>query len=259
MTINKPGIMKNKNLTILVVISLGLVLAASVIMSSQAATPIKNPPVPLIEGPVKAKSEGKDTSGTDVRWILPGKRALNPKIYGTPLSAGGGGPLGFEPDIGVKVADRDTFTPTVDGGGLLTDVTEKAILKALGFECEFTTDCTAAGAGLPIDPNTGTAVTEVFTNQATPLLFSNRHDVIKDCKKDCHYKYEVEDRTIFDDPASKDKVDFHAKFLSPVDENDETHSYKVTVKKSIPVGPVHPFMGGVGTNFVHHGITANRV
>ena len=58
-------------------------MTSSVIMSSQAATPIENPPVPLIEGPVEVESEGKDASGTDVRWILPGKRALNPKIYGS--------------------------------------------------------------------------------------------------------------------------------------------------------------------------------
>ncbi len=40
--------------------------------------------------------------GGTVRWILPGERRLDPSIFGTPQA-----PLGFEPDIGVPVEDRN--------------------------------------------------------------------------------------------------------------------------------------------------------
>ena len=40
--------------------------------------------------------------GGTVRWILPGERRLDPSIFGTPQE-----PLGFEPDIGVPVEDRN--------------------------------------------------------------------------------------------------------------------------------------------------------
>lgn len=39
----------------------------------------------------------------DVRWILPGPRALDPEVFGTPTA-----PLGFEPDVGVPLAERLT-------------------------------------------------------------------------------------------------------------------------------------------------------
>lgn len=39
--------------------------------------------------------------GTDVRWILPGLRALDPAIFGTPDQ-----PLGFEPDTGLPLEMR---------------------------------------------------------------------------------------------------------------------------------------------------------
>jgi hypothetical protein len=47
---------------------------------------------------VKAKS-----NGPDVRWILPGPRALDPAIFGTPDM-----PLGFDADVGLPLAARLT-------------------------------------------------------------------------------------------------------------------------------------------------------
>ncbi len=143
---------------------------------------------PLAGGKVTIKSSG---SG-DVRWILPGLRALDPKIFGTPDA-----PLGFEPDVGVPIGMR------------LTN-----------------------GAG-----------TE-FTTTMNPTSFSNKFLEISG-----EYKLKAVDVTAFDDPHSKDTVDFKVEFTSP----DGVNEYKITVKKSLPVGPDHPFMGGVGTNFIHHG------
>ena len=40
--------------------------------------------------------------GGTVRWLIPGERRLDPSIFGTPQA-----PLGFEPDIGVPVEDRN--------------------------------------------------------------------------------------------------------------------------------------------------------
>lgn len=41
-------------------------------------------------------------AGDDVRWILPGKRKLDPAVFGTPDQ-----PIGFEPNIGVPLQARE--------------------------------------------------------------------------------------------------------------------------------------------------------
>lgn len=66
------------------------------------------------------------------------------------------------------------------------------------------------------------------------------------------YRFTALDKTLFDTPASGDKVHFAARFRSP----DASIEYKLTVDKVIPVGPDHPFMGGVASNFIQHGKTA---
>lgn len=53
----------------------------------------------VVGAPLVVVSKG---SG-DVRWILPGKRPLDPKVFGTPQA-----PLGFEPDVGVPINQRLT-------------------------------------------------------------------------------------------------------------------------------------------------------
>jgi len=70
-----------------------------------------------------------------------------------------------------------------------------------------------------------------------------------------NYYYKVTDITLDDTPLSKDTIDFTTSFTSPVDAAGEIHSYKVITKRIIPVGPVHTFLGGVGTNFDFHGMT----
>lgn len=156
----------------------------------QPFTPINATAAPVAGHPVVIRSKG---SG-EVRWILPGKRALDPKVFGTPAA-----PLGFEPDVGVPIAKRLTNAD-------------------------------------------GTA----FTTTAMPTAFSNKWAGISG-----HYHLRAIDATLFDDPDSKDHVKFSATFTSP----DGATTYKVRVNKVIPVGPNHPFLGGVGTNFIQHGIT----
>lgn len=73
-----------------------------------AATPLVSAEKTIAGGKTKIKSNG---SG-DVRWILPGKRRLDPAVFGTPAT-----PLGFEPDVGLPVAMRLT---TSDGSAWTT-------------------------------------------------------------------------------------------------------------------------------------------
>lgn len=85
------------SLSLLAVLA-GLFLA----MSAQAAPPpyateIDFEPGMLAGGPVTIEASGQD----DVRWILPGPRALDPAIFGTPDQ-----PLGFEPGTGVPLEAR---------------------------------------------------------------------------------------------------------------------------------------------------------
>jgi hypothetical protein len=61
-------------------------------------------PIPTIETG-KVQSEGLNQHDGDVRWILPGQRRLDPRVFGTPAA-----PLGFEPDVGVPLAMRLTST-----------------------------------------------------------------------------------------------------------------------------------------------------
>ena len=68
-------------------------------------------PIPTIETG-KVQSQGLDQQAGDVRWILPGPRRLDPKVFGTPAA-----PLGFEPDVGVPVTMRLT---TPDGTAYTT-------------------------------------------------------------------------------------------------------------------------------------------
>ena len=129
-----------------------------------------------------------------MRWILPGLRKLDPKIFGTPAA-----PLGFEPGVGLPVAARKIST---DGNA--------------------------------------------WTTTAMPTPFSDNYKMISG-----KFKLKVKDKSIYDSPLSKDKVKLSASFTSP----DGANHYTLTVNKVIPVGPDHPFMGGVGTNFVQHGMT----
>ncbi len=159
-------------------------------VANENATIIQNTPATPAGDEIKIKVKG----GGDVRWILPGKRMLDPTLFGTPAM-----PLGFEPHVGVALDEREK---NADGSA--------------------------------------------WTTTAKPTPFSNNYKMITG-----KFKLKVEDKSVYDDPQSRDKVDFSTSFTSP----DGLNNYTVTVNKIIPVGPEHPVMGGVGTNFVQHGTT----
>ncbi len=61
----------------------------------------------------------------------------------------------------------------------------------------------------------------------------------------------VTDKTKFDSPSSMDMGSVSANFTDPTGRTD----YYVVMESLIPVGPDHPFFGGVGLNTYMHGAT----
>jgi hypothetical protein len=107
----------------------------------------------------------------------------------------------------------------------------------LGFEPD---------VGLPISARKTNADGSAWTTTAMPTPFSNNYKIISG-----QFKLKAQDNSIYDSPLSKDKVSYKANFTSP----DGANNYTLTVNKVIPVGPQHPFLGGVASNFLQHGIT----
>lgn len=159
-------------------------------LATNGATAIRHSTATPAGGSVEVSIKG----GGDVRWILPGKRKLDPSLFGTPAA-----PLGFEPDVGVPISKREK-----------------------------------------------NADSSAWTTTAMPTPFSDKYKMISG-----KFKLKVKDKSIYDSPLSRDKVKLVASFTSP----DGANNYKLTVDRVIPVGRQHPFMGGVGTNFVQHGTT----
>ncbi len=141
-------------------------------------------------GPVWVKASG---SSADVRWILPGLRNLDPKIFGTPDM-----PLGFEEDVGLPLEARMT--------------------NEEGTE---------------------------YTTTAAPGPFSDNFKMIEGT-----FNLEAVDATLIDGMSTEDKVDFTASFTGP-----DGKQYSLKILMVIPMGPDHPFLGGVATNFMQHGMT----
>lgn len=110
-------------------------------------------------------------------------------------------------------------------------------IAPLGFEPD---------VGVPIAARMKNADGSAWTTTAMPTPFSDKYKMITG-----KFKLKVKDKSIYDSPLSKDKVQLTATFSSP----DGANYYKLTVNKVIPVGRQHPFLGGVGTNFVQHGMT----
>lgn len=107
----------------------------------------------------------------------------------------------------------------------------------LGFEPDI---------GVPLSMRKKNADGSAWTTTAMPTPFSDKYKKITG-----KFNLKVNDNSIYDSPLSKDKVKLVATFTSPGGANN----YKLEVDKVIPVGRQHPFMGGVGTNFVQHGTT----
>jgi len=75
-------------------------LSIPVVLSATTASvyALNTGPVPIVGAALKVESI---SIGPDVRWIKPGVRPLDPKVFGTPQA-----PLGFEPDVGLPIDQR---------------------------------------------------------------------------------------------------------------------------------------------------------
>ncbi|MFB6290914.1 MAG: hypothetical protein ABEJ25_04210 [Candidatus Bipolaricaulia bacterium] len=87
---------------------------------------------------------------------------------------------------------------------------------------------------------------EKFTTTKKPGPFSNKVAV-----SEGELSMTIWDKTPIDSKNSKDKADLEATFKDPSGEN----TYRVVLKKLIPVGPHHQFFGGAATNVWMHGST----
>ncbi len=83
----------------LLCISSGLAVAGGAGGGAPAPPPAAPAEVQIVGAPLVVNSSGS----TDVHWILPGVRPLDPVVFGTPQE-----PLGFEPDVGVPINMRLT-------------------------------------------------------------------------------------------------------------------------------------------------------
>ncbi len=98
---------------------------------------------------------------------------------------------------------------------------------------------------LPLANRETTADGAAYTTIKKPSMFSNNIKMTTG-----KFKMEVTDATPKDSKSSKDKISMEASFMGPMGKK-----FRVTMNKVIPVGPDHPFFGGVGTNVLMHGAT----
>jgi len=98
---------------------------------------------------------------------------------------------------------------------------------------------------LPLDNRLTNADGSAYTTAKNPAMFSNNIEMTTGT-----FNIEVKDLTAKDNPNSLDEVKMDASFISPAGQ-----TIRVTMNKVIPVGPDHPFFGGVGTNVLMHGAT----
>lgn len=84
-----------------------------------------------------------------------------------------------------------------------------------------------------------------YTTIKFPAAFSNNIKMTTG-----KFSIQVKDITAKDSPKSADKVAMDASFAGP-----DGKTFRVVMNKVIPVGPDHPFFGGVGSNILMHGAT----
>ncbi len=107
----------------------------------------------------------------------------------------------------------------------------------LGFEDDI---------GLPLQARLTNEAGTAYTATAMPTPFSDNFKVITGS-----FDSSVKDVTPLDSPQSKDSVQAEFQFTDPTGQN----RYRVVLKMVIPVGPFHPFFGGVLVDGYHHGKT----
>ncbi len=98
---------------------------------------------------------------------------------------------------------------------------------------------------LPLDNRLTSEDGSTYTTIKAPSMFSNNIKMITG-----DFKMTVVDATAKDRMDSKDEVTMEASFVGP-----NGRDFRITMNKVIPVGPDHPFFGGVGTNVLMHGGT----
>ena len=98
---------------------------------------------------------------------------------------------------------------------------------------------------LPLANRLATADGNAYTTIKAPSMFSNNIKMTTGA-----FEMSVVDATAKDGMNSRDQVAMDASFVGPNGQN-----FRVTMDKVIPVGPDHPFFGGVGSNVLMHGGT----
>ncbi len=98
---------------------------------------------------------------------------------------------------------------------------------------------------LPLSNRETNADGSAFTTIKNPSMFSNNIKMTTGS-----FSIEVKDVTAKDTPDSEDEVAMDASFIGP-----NGRVFRVVMNRVIPVGPDHPFFGGVGTNVLMHGAT----
>ena len=98
---------------------------------------------------------------------------------------------------------------------------------------------------LPLDNRLMTEDGSAYTTIKEPSMFSNNITMTTG-----DFQMTVVDATAKDGKDSKDEVAMEASFAGPNGRN-----FRVTMNMVIPMGPDHPFFGGVGTNVLMHGAT----
>jgi len=98
---------------------------------------------------------------------------------------------------------------------------------------------------LPLGNRETTADGSAYTTIRNPAMFSNNIDMIEG-----RFAMQVRDLTARDSRDSRDEIAMEAEFATP-----DGRMIRVVTDRVIPVGPDHPFFGGVGTDVLMHGST----
>jgi hypothetical protein len=98
---------------------------------------------------------------------------------------------------------------------------------------------------LPLSNRETTADGSAYTTIRNPAMFSNNIEMTEG-----RFSMQVRDLTAVDSRDSRDEVTMDAEFAAP-----DGRMIRVVMDRVIPVGPDHPFYGGVGTDVLMHGAT----
>ncbi len=98
---------------------------------------------------------------------------------------------------------------------------------------------------LPLENRLTTADGSAYTTIRNPAMFSNNIEMIEGS-----FAMQIRDLTARDSPDSRDEIAMEAEFAAP-----DGRMIRVVMDRVIPVGPDHPFFGGVGTDVLMHGAT----